>query len=52
MTIKTLCPDCDSLREVTPTPEPVGHTGTARRWQLEYHSDGKGNVCPGSGKRV
>jgi len=51
------CPDCDragrdSLREITPTGQAIGETGTARWWRVVVHSDGQGALCPGSGKRI
>jgi hypothetical protein len=56
MTVRAHCPDCEqagreSLREVTPTGEPIG-TSSSRWWRLVMHADGVGGVCPGSGKRV
>jgi hypothetical protein len=55
--ISAHCPVCeregrDPLHQVTTTDEPVGSTGTARRWQLVVHPDGRGGICPGSGTRV
>lgn len=57
----TECPDCLTLREITPTDQPVGRTGTARRWRIVMHaapareaSDGTPirDICDGSGKLV
>lgn len=35
--IRAFCEDCQSAQEVTPTEQPVGATGTARRWQFKPH---------------
>lgn len=57
----TRCPDCDTLREITPTDKPVGTWGTARRWRLVMHPGPTGlivegmpvhGVCSGSGKLI
>jgi hypothetical protein len=53
----TRCPDCDTLREITPTDQPVGRTGTARRWRVVMHpaapAEGvEPGICDGSGKLV
>lgn len=52
------CPNCDVLKEITPTDQPVGHTGTAKRWRVVLHvtgapgADGARAFCDGSGKLI
>lgn len=57
----TRCPDCDTLREITPTDIPVGAWGTAMRWRVVMHPGPTGaivdglpikGICSGSGKLV
>lgn len=47
------CPVCDTLREITPTGEKIGSTGTARWWLIVMHKHPeKPEVCDGSGKKI
>lgn len=57
----TRCPDCDTLREITPTDRPVGRTGSAMRWRVVMHPGPTGlivdgmpvaGICAGSGRLV
>jgi len=58
------CPDCDTLRKITPTGERIGE-GTAQWWRIEEHEiptvdddplSYRSRIvverCEGSGKRV
>lgn len=45
------CPDCETLREITPTGEEIPKRRGQRYWQLVVHpKDGK--ICEGSGKKI
>ncbi len=47
------CPDCDTLQEITVTPDPVGRTGTARWWRVVLHKKPNATeICNGSGSKV
>lgn len=37
--MKGYCPECDELVGIAPTEQPVGRTGTARRWRVDMHPD-------------
>lgn len=54
---KGFCDDCDRegrepLRNIHPTGIPTSRYGSAQFWTIEHHSDGKGGLCPGSGKDI
>lgn len=50
---KVRCPECDTLQEITVTPDPVGRFGTARWWQVVMHKHPVNpEICDGSGKKV
>ena len=56
MAVRGHCPVCEeagrpSLVEVTPTGEPIA-SSSSRWWRLVLHSDGKGGLCEGSGRKV
>lgn len=51
--VRARCPDCDTLREITPTGEPIGNTGTARYWRVVMHkAPDRAELCDGSGKKA
>jgi hypothetical protein len=59
--VKAFCEDCQSPQDVVVTDQPVGETGTARRWRFQphpAHTDTLKNGveviarCKGSGKLV
>jgi hypothetical protein len=52
-THSTLCPDCETLREIPPTDIPVGRLGRAKRWRIVMHpGSGPNGLCDGGGKLV
>lgn len=60
------CPECEraelargredprrpTLRQIHPSGEPTSRWGSAQWNIVEHHSDGAGNLCPGSGARI
>jgi hypothetical protein len=52
MAVRGWCPDCDKLQEITPGERQHPTRGSSRWWLLVLHSDGKGGLCPGGGKKI
>jgi hypothetical protein len=46
------CPVCERLVGLSPTGERQGSRGTSQWWRVDLHSDGKGGLCAGGGRRV